>query len=377
MSIKEIYDNFYNEFHQDYYSFISKELKMREEVRKSLYSSIRGMIIFAIFSLVLFAVLGFTYKLITIEIVRFISVIIMCVSILIVLVLYTVINGQVFDFAKNLKNDLMPLVLNSLKGVRYVPDGISQYINEQSLRQHGFKTLHQLDKVRSSREQDFQFSKDFFRGDRNGVEFECVEHFGNYVYVSFELNKAIKNQVVVATKEIVVPSFFRFDFGVNDINAILIPVIFINIAFFVFLFIAIGWFVILFFIAYVFVIYFLMIGAQQGVFKSLKQVVLEDVEFNKQFMVFSNDEIDARYLATPAFMERFKSMQLAFCAKNIKCSVLDNRILFVIKTTKNLFELGNIFSPIDNSKLVKEVFNQISSIMLMIDHFKLDEKTGL
>ena len=114
MSIKEIYDNFYNEFHQDYYSFISKELKMREEVRKSLYSSIRGMIIFAIFSLVLFAVLGFTYKLITIELVRFISVIIMCVSILIVLVLYTVINGQVFDFAKNLKNKT---ILQKLKTV--------------------------------------------------------------------------------------------------------------------------------------------------------------------------------------------------------------------------------------------------------------------
>lgn len=41
-----------------------------------------------------------------------------------------------------------------------------------------------------------------------------------------------------------------------------------------------------------------------------EEVKLEDVEFSKQFFVDSNDQVEARFLLTTAFMERFKKSQI-------------------------------------------------------------------
>lgn len=106
------------------------------------------------------------------------------------------------------------------------------------------------------------------------------------------------------------------------------------------------------------------------------EIRLEDVKFEKRFRVFSDNEVEARYLVTTAFMERFLNMTTAFGTNKAKCAFAGDKIIFAITTGKDLFELGSIFKPLTDTKNIG-LLNELMSILEMIDYFKLDEKTGL
>ena len=54
-------------------------------------------------------------------------------------------------------------------------------------------------------------------------------------------------------------------------------------------------------------------------FTSLENVKLEDPTFEKRFEVFSDDQIEARYLLTVTFMERLTQLAETFGGKTIQC----------------------------------------------------------
>ncbi len=111
--------------------------------------------------------------------------------------------------------------------------------------------------------------------------------------------------------------------------------------------------------------------------KKMQDVKLEDTTFDERFNVYTQDQIEARYILTPVFMERLKSLETSFGTKNIKCSFFDDNIMFAISTNKDLFELGSLYKSIKSKKSIEEFYNQIKSIQDMVKHFKLNEKTGL
>ncbi len=111
--------------------------------------------------------------------------------------------------------------------------------------------------------------------------------------------------------------------------------------------------------------------------RKLSSVKLEDLNFDKRFSVYSQNQIEARYLITPSFMERLNNLRTAFGTKKIKCAFFDDRIVFAISTPKDLFELGNFHRSLLDKKKVKEFYDEIMAIYNMIDYFKLSEKTGL
>ena len=111
-----------------------------------------------------------------------------------------------------------------------------------------------------------------------------------------------------------------------------------------------------------------------GKFNELK---LEDTEFSKKYKAYSSDQVEGRYLITPAFMERFKNIQTAFGTKKVKCSFYNDSLMFAISTNKNLFEIGNLYCSLENPKQLETFFNELTSIFMLVDYFKLDEKTGL
>lgn len=111
--------------------------------------------------------------------------------------------------------------------------------------------------------------------------------------------------------------------------------------------------------------------------RKLKTLKLEDVNFDKRFVVQSADEVEGRYLVTPSFMERFLNLKTAFKGNNASCSFYNDNIMFAISTNKNLFEIGNLFHRLDDPKQAQIFFNEISSILMLVDYFKLNEKTGI
>lgn len=108
-----------------------------------------------------------------------------------------------------------------------------------------------------------------------------------------------------------------------------------------------------------------------------KEVKLEDPEFSKRFYVSSTDQVEARYLLTTAFMQRYKNIQKAFNANNIACSFLNNKLLLAVSVSKDLFSLGDLNKPVADTNQFTIFLNEIISILEMIEELKVYQNIGL
>lgn len=109
----------------------------------------------------------------------------------------------------------------------------------------------------------------------------------------------------------------------------------------------------------------------------LRHTTLEDVQFEKQFDVFTNDEVEARYLLTPSFMERLSDMRRTFSTSRISCAFFQNRFIIALDTRRDMFKLGSLFKKADDTKQFFQLYEEIEAVVKLIDHFKLDQKIGL
>lgn len=104
---------------------------------------------------------------------------------------------------------------------------------------------------------------------------------------------------------------------------------------------------------------------------------LEDVEFNKKYDIYTDDEVEARYLLTTSFMERLKNMKTAFRTEKIRCSFYNQYLLIRLESKKDLFSICSLFKKVDDSKQFFTLYEEIISIIKLIDHFKLNIKIGM
>lgn len=111
--------------------------------------------------------------------------------------------------------------------------------------------------------------------------------------------------------------------------------------------------------------------------KDIQQVHLEDVDFEKRFNAYSTDQVEARYLLTTAFMERFKNLAFVFNADKIEASFSGNYVLIAIYTRKDLFKLGNVTKPVYNFNQFKTMIDEFVSILELIDELKLNQNIGM
>lgn len=110
--------------------------------------------------------------------------------------------------------------------------------------------------------------------------------------------------------------------------------------------------------------------------KDLQKVALEDSLFEKEFEVYSNDQLEARYILTTAFMERMLKVRKAYKANKIQFSFFDNQLLIAIETKKNMFESTSLFRKTTDRKMIDETFEQFISVMAIIEQLKLNQRTG-
>ena len=235
---------------------------------------------------------------------------------------------------------------------------------------------------------------DEFYGEYNGVSFRICEtdlSYASYVphrrghaytgvvlkvfkgvVISFKSNKKIKNRTIVQTKGDLTEKS-----GYWIVVAWCIPWLFV-----LFVWLLEGgmsaktWMILLGIIVFALVFNWIRkdINKEKG---SLDRVKLEDPRFEKNFEAYSSDQVEARYLLTTGFIERFQKLNTAFGTHKAKCSFFGNEIMFAISTKKNLFEIGSMFKSLNNPESINEFYNELSSIYQMIDYFKLDEKSKL
>lgn len=121
----------------------------------------------------------------------------------------------------------------------------------------------------------------------------------------------------------------------------------------------------------IYVLYRILIKAQLK--SSLKHSInLEDIDFEKKWKVYSQDQIEARYLLNPKFMEQLKNVQKYFHGKKIDCSFWKNNLLIAIHTNEDMFETTSLFSSALSYKNMRKVVTQFYSVFAIIE--ELNEK---
>lgn len=112
-------------------------------------------------------------------------------------------------------------------------------------------------------------------------------------------------------------------------------------------------------------------------FPDMEKVLLEDPEFNKMFHIFAQDQVEARYVLTTAFMERFKHLKNTFKANHIRASFLNDSALIVMDSNREWFKLGDLRKPVDDAGEFQEFFEEFVAVLSLVELLNLTSKTGM
>lgn len=110
-----------------------------------------------------------------------------------------------------------------------------------------------------------------------------------------------------------------------------------------------------------------------------RQVLLEDSVFNDKFVVFSEDQIEARYLLTPSFMSRLLKYKASHNSKwlsvffNNDISPVAN-VFLDIGINKDFFEIND--DPL-SANTYWDILQEIKEILEIIETLKLDQDIGM
>lgn len=99
---------------------------------------------------------------------------------------------------------------------------------------------------------------------------------------------------------------------------------------------------------------------------SMKRVRLVDPIFEKKYEVYGTDQVEARYLLSPDFMQRLVDLEHAFKSKSVRFGFIDNQLLIAIETRMKL-GVGSMFRPLDDTKRMQRILDVMGAIYGVID----------
>ena len=111
-------------------------------------------------------------------------------------------------------------------------------------------------------------------------------------------------------------------------------------------------------------------------FSRPERIKLEDVHFEKLFEVYGTDQIEARRLLTPAFMERIIHLKDLYKGKSIQFSFWAGKLLIAISTNQDMFEPFSFFFTNINKAKIDTVFEQFLTIFEIIRILKLNTQNA-
>ena len=230
-----------------------------------------------------------------------------------------------FNYAT--KSELYRKIIAFYSGLEYQPfRGIQSNIVESSLLFPDFDSFH---------------SEDYIQGSYKGVEIELSE---------IDLTQLVQKQRVINNREVIVEEnirIFRGLFLITSLNK--------------------------HFSSTSYILPNRLLKIFNGLPNSFKRVVLEDLSFEKEFDVYSNDQIESRYLLTPSFMERLVALNKV---RSLRCCFINNRLIIALEQNHDFLPHLNLDSPVDYAK-VKQVIDELQILFDIIDTLKLDLDIGL
>ena len=101
-------------------------------------------------------------------------------------------------------------------------------------------------------------------------------------------------------------------------------------------------------------------------------VKMDDPIFEKEFVVYGTDQIEARYILSSSLMKRIMDFRLK-SKKNIHLSFVNSKVFVAISYSKNLFE-PNVFKTLLSFSPVEEYFNDLKTAVSIVEELNLNTR---
>lgn len=102
---------------------------------------------------------------------------------------------------------------------------------------------------------------------------------------------------------------------------------------------------------------------------NLEKIKLESSAFEDKFIVYSNDQVEARYILTPSFMERLIKLQ-ELMGPETSYSFVDSNVYVAVPISDKLFE-PSVFSA-NNYEKLGDYYNTVHIVFDIIDELNLN-----
>lgn len=103
----------------------------------------------------------------------------------------------------------------------------------------------------------------------------------------------------------------------------------------------------------------------------LKRANLVDPEFEKMYDVYTNDQVEARYLIDPVMIERLKALSDIYDSDDISAACYDGTMLVLLPSKTNFFEPADIKVKATDPQSVVSMRREIGQILRLVDHLEL------
>jgi len=101
-------------------------------------------------------------------------------------------------------------------------------------------------------------------------------------------------------------------------------------------------------------------------------IELEDKNFNNNFIVIGEDQVESRYILSPDFMQRLLNYKKAI-GKNVSFSFIDNHLYIIIPNKINMLELKLHISVYNKDYLLYN-YTYLNSITNLVEFLNLNTK---
>jgi len=101
-------------------------------------------------------------------------------------------------------------------------------------------------------------------------------------------------------------------------------------------------------------------------------VRLEDPVFEKEFCVYGDDQVEARYILTPSLMERIIAFRRKWKTK-VSLSFIDSKVYIAISMNRNLFET-RIFRPVADYSFMEETLRFLVLLTGIVEDLNLNTR---
>jgi len=98
----------------------------------------------------------------------------------------------------------------------------------------------------------------------------------------------------------------------------------------------------------------------------MKRVGLASPKFEKIFEAYGTDQVEARYLLTPTFMQKLIDLETSVSGKKIRFGFLQNKLHIAVEAP-NQFEAGSMFKPLTQTKPTQKILKEIGAVLDVIN----------